>query len=100
MFDLIPNGLLFGLLDNGVLIAFAFKGMTMDDVLLARFPTLLGAERGIGAVLGGAVGNTISDGIGAVVDPYTRAAVLGIILGCILPMLVIPLITKYRARRA
>ena len=72
----------------------------MDDVLLARFPTLLGAERGIGAVLGGAVGNTISDGIGAVIDPYTRAAVLGIILGCMLPMLVIPLITKYRAYRA
>jgi len=100
MFDLIPNGLLFGLLDNGILIAFAFKGLSMDDVLLARFPTLLGAERGIGAVLGGAVGNTVSDGVGAVVDPYTRVAVLGIILGCMIPMLLIPLIAKYRAYRA
>ena len=100
MLDLLPIGTWFGLLDNGILIAFAFKGLSMDDVLLARFPTLLGAERGIGAVLGGAVGNTVSDGVGAVVDPYTRAAVLGTILGCMIPMLLIPLIAKYRAYRA
>ena len=100
MLDLLPNGFWFGLLDNGVLIAFAFKGLSMDDVLLARFPTLLGAERGIGAVLGGAVGNTVSDGVGAVADPFTRVAVLGIILGCLVPMVLIPFIAKYRASRA
>jgi len=84
------DGLIFGLIDNGVLILGAYTGLEVD-----RFFEGKGAT---GAVVGAAVGNTISDGIGAAIDPTMAGMLAGVVLGCIIPALFIPLIEKIRVR--
>ena len=50
----------------------------------------------LGAVLGATIGNTISDTIGAIMDPTMRTAVMGITLGCLIPIAFIPIIEWVR----
>ena len=84
------DGLIFGLLDNGVLILGAFTGLSVERYLPARF------QAGVGAVVGAGIGNTVSDGVGAVVVRALLGVVGGIVLGCIIPLFIIPIIAKYR----
>ena len=84
------DGLIFGLLDNGVLILGAFTGLSVERYLPARF------QAGVGAVVGAGIGNTVSDGVGDVVAPTLQGMVGGIVLGCIFPLFIIPIIAKYR----
>jgi len=65
------DGLIFGLLDNGVLILGAFTGLSVERYLPTRF------QAGVGGVFGAGIGNTVSDGIGAVVDPVLQGMVGG-----------------------
>lgn len=83
------EGLLFGLIDNGVLIFGAFTGLEIERALPKRF------QVGLGAVIGAGIGNTVSDGIGALVDPALQSMVGGITLGCIIPLFAIPVIAKF-----
>lgn len=78
------DGLIFGIIDNGILIIGAYTGLEID-----RFFDGKGA---LGAVIGGAVGNTVSDGVGALIDPTMSGAIFGIVLGCILGAMIIPVI--------
>ncbi len=78
------EGLVFGLIDNGVLILGAYTGLEIDR--------LFDGKGALGAVVGAAVGNTVSDGIGASIDPAMAGMVGGIVLGCLLPMLAIPVV--------
>ena len=86
------EGLIFGLVDNGVLLLCIYTGIGIDRWIEGRTGGLLGA------VLGATIGNTISDFCGAVIDPTMRAGVLGITIGCILPILLIPIIERIRNR--
>ena len=78
------EGLVFGFIDNFVLILGSYTGLEIDRFFEGR-----GA---LGAVIGAAVGNTVSDGVGACVDPAMTGMFMGIVLGCLLPMLAIPVI--------
>jgi hypothetical protein len=69
------EGEIFGLLDNGVLAICALAGIDIDQ--------RLGRNGVHGALFGGLIGNTLSDGIGAVADPALRDHVLGITAGCL-----------------
>lgn len=60
------DGLIFGILDNGVLI------------------------------LGAGIGNLVSDAIGAACDPAMQHMVAGVALGCLLPLALIPLVERLR----
>ena len=76
------DGLTFGLVDNGVLLIGAYLGFDLGE--------RLGEGRGkLGAVLGCLIGNTVSDGLGAALDG--SMPIMGIILGCLLPILLVPL---------
>ena len=77
------EGLIFGLLDNLILIVGAYTGLEIDRFFKGR-----GA---LGAVIGAAVGNTVSDGVGALIDPAMAGMFGGIVLGCIAAMVLIPL---------
>ena len=66
MTDFLMPGLIFGMVDNVVLI------------------------------LGAGVGNAISDGIGAAIDPTMSHMIIGIILGCLIPLILIPIIETRR----
>ena len=86
------EGLIFGLVDNGVLLVGAYTGLEIDRLFNGR-----GA---LGAVIGAGVGNTISDALGAALDPTMNGALLGIVVGCIIPLFAIPVIEYIKARRA
>tara|TARA_R110000765_G_scaffold284220_1_gene381059 strand:- start:434 stop:703 length:270 start_codon:yes stop_codon:yes gene_type:complete len=84
------DGLVFGIVDNGVLILGAFTGLSIEKYLPKRY------QRGIGAVIGAGIGNTISDTLGAIVDTTMNDMILGITIGCLIPLITIPMIAKYR----
>ena len=84
MSDFLIPGLIFGMVDNGVLILGAYTGLEID-----RF---FNGNGQVGAILGAGVGNTVSDGLGAVIDPTMNHMIIGIILGCLIPLIIIPII--------
>lgn len=86
------EGLIFGLVDNGVLLIGAYTGLEIDRLFHGR-----GA---LGAVIGAGVGNTISDALGAALDPTMSGALLGIVIGCIIPLFAIPVIEYFKAVRS
>tara|TARA_R100001244_G_scaffold26202_1_gene26320 strand:- start:317 stop:580 length:264 start_codon:yes stop_codon:yes gene_type:complete len=86
------EGLIFGLIDNCVLVLGAYTGIGVD-----RYFDGKGA---LGAVIGGAVGNTVSDFFGAWIDPTMNDAIFGIVLGCVLGALIIPVIEFVKYKRA
>tara|TARA_R100000306_G_C4283494_1_gene96324 strand:+ start:88 stop:360 length:273 start_codon:yes stop_codon:yes gene_type:complete len=87
------DGLIFGLVDNGILLAGAYTGYEVERFLPRRF------QVGVGAIAGAGVGNTVSDFLGAVLDPALIHMTGGIVLGCLIPLLVIPVIA-WRNRRS
>ena len=86
--EFLPDGLVFGLIDNGVLIFGAFTGLEIERALPKKF------QVGLGAVIGAGIGNTVSDAAGALLDPAMFSMIGGITLGCILPLFIIPVIPK------
>jgi hypothetical protein len=87
--DMLIDGLIFGLLDNGVLIIGAYTGCDIGE--------RLGKGRGrLGAILGAGIGNLVSDAIGAACDPAMQHMVGGVALGCLLPLFLIPLVERLR----
>ena len=86
------DGFIFGLVDNGVLLLCTYFGISIDKYVEGKSKGLLGA------VLGATIGNTISDTIGDIMDPTLRTAVMGITIGCLIPILFIPIIEKIRNR--
>ena len=81
--DIIFNGLVFGLVDNAVLIFGAYTGYEVDK--------LFKGNGKLGAIVGAGLGNTVSDALGAILDP-TIDALTGIVIGCLLAMLIIPIV--------
>ena len=88
------DGIIFGFIDNAVLILGAVTGYEVERFLPRRF------QVGVGAILGAGVGNTVSDFLGAVLDPALIHMTGGIVLGCLLPLVVIPLIAIRNSRKA
>ena len=81
-------GVVFGAVDNGVLIFGAYTGLEVEKLIPARVA-------GMGAVWGAALGNTISDGLGALIDPSLAHMAGGIVLGCLIPCALIPLLSRF-----
>ena len=97
MFDCIPDGMMFGMLDNGIVLFGMYFGVDFEGWLAEK----LGKESNpfLGAV-GGATGfNAFSDGIAAAVDPSMQGMIFGIVLGCVLVMLFIPIAEKFRKEK-
>ncbi len=84
------DGLLFGFVDNAVLLVGAWTGFEVEKILPKRF------QKGLGIVVCTCLGNTVSDAAGALIDPAMFHMVGGIMLGCLIPMLAIPVLAKIR----
>tara|TARA_R100001530_G_scaffold47507_1_gene35764 strand:- start:552 stop:821 length:270 start_codon:yes stop_codon:yes gene_type:complete len=83
------EGLVFGLVDNGILILGAYTGLEFDRLFTK-------GNGALGAVVGAGLGNTISDAVASLLESMTiNEFFFGVILGCLLPMLLIPVIEKY-----
>ena len=84
------DGLIFGFVDNAVLLAGAFGGYEIEKLLPRRF------QKGLGAIVGAGLGNTVSDAAGALIDPALLSMAGGITIGCLIPLLAIPVLAKLR----
>jgi hypothetical protein len=94
--EYIPDGTVFGLLDNGIVLAGMYLGVDVEGWLARR----LGKESNplLGAVVGATGFNMVSDGVAAAVDSSMQGLTFGIVLGCGLVMFVIPLVERVRGR--
>ena len=88
------DGIIFGFIDNAVLIAGAVTGYEIERFLPRRF------QVGVGAIAGAGIGITVSDALGAVLDPALVSMTGGIVLGCLIPLAIIPLIAVRNSRKA
>ena len=85
------DGLIFGFVDNAVLIFGAYTGCEIERYVA-------GSGR-VGGILGAAIGNTISDGLGAALDPAIQGMLLGVVIGTLIPIAAIPLVEWLRGGR-
>jgi|TARA_Y100000814_G_C12230999_1_gene368288 ABC-type enterochelin transport system permease subunit len=80
MLDWIPDGIAYGLIDNGVLAFSTLLGIDIDKYFKGS---------GIhGAIYGALFGNTLSDFLGAIVD-FPLELAINITAGC---LIVIPIV--------
>lgn len=79
------EGLIFGLVDNGVLIFGAYTGLDIGERLAQ-------GRGALGAVLGAGIGNAVSDAAGAATDPAMHSMIVGVTVGCLLALAVVPVV--------
>ena len=80
------DGFIFGFVDNAVLIFGALTGLEIEKYFKGN-----GVR---GAVFGAAIGNSISDGLGCVLDTALQPMIFGVVLGTLVPILFIPFLSK------
>lgn len=92
----LPDGTVFGLFDNGLVVLGAYAGVDLES----RIARALGRDPNatLGAVIGSGVMNLGSDGFGCWFDPAMQGMLLGVSLGCLIPLLCIPLLERIRTR--
>ena len=86
------EGLVFGLVDNGILLLSIYTGIGIERWFKQDNSSF------IGGIMGAGIGNTFSDTVGAVLDPYLVNSVTGITIGCLIPLFLIPLIEYFRRK--
>ena len=81
----------FGVVDNGVMLISAFFGLGLEKYLPKRF------QIGLGAVIGAGLGNAFSDFMGGAVSLNWPLAT-GTGLGCLIALLAIPILHKIQKK--
>tara|TARA_R100000781_G_C4056966_1_gene119698 strand:+ start:618 stop:887 length:270 start_codon:yes stop_codon:yes gene_type:complete len=85
MFDYI----LFGIVDNGIMLIGAFFGLGVEQYLPKKF------QVGLGAVIGAGIGNAVSDFLGGFAS-LNMSLAFGTFIGCIIGLLFIPIFYKLK----
>jgi len=83
------GAILFGVIDNGVLLLGAVFGLEIERWLPGRFRV------GSGAVVGAGLGNAVSDTLAGL--PISIEFGVGTGLGCLAALVVLPLLRRVRA---
>jgi len=86
------NAIVFGIVDNGIMLIGAMFGLSIEAYLPAPF------RKGMGAIYGGAIGNAFSDFCGGLACADMTLA-LGTCAGCILAMVLIPAFILIKNRK-
>ena len=68
------NGDIFGIIDNGILVAVTLYGIYKDQQQ--------GGKGIVGGLFGALIGNAISDFVAALIDPSARHLAIGVFAGC------------------
>jgi len=83
--------IIFGMVDNGVMLIGAFFGLGVEQALPKQF------QVGLGAVIGAGIGNAVSDFMGGAATANWSLA-FGTFIGCIIALLTIPFLYKIQQR--
>ena len=83
------RGFIFGFVHVGILITGYYTGWSINRLLKTT------TNGRIAGILGAVIAHICADLIASLLDPTMRSASLGIVLGGLLPLLVIPLLEKY-----
>ena len=96
MIESLPDGTVFGLVDNGVVLAGMYMGVDIEGWLAKK----LGKKSNplLGAVVGATGFNAVSDGAAAALDPAMHGMTFGVMIGCIAVMFLITVVEKFRSR--
>ena len=78
--ETIMRNLQFGIIDNGLLVAMALMGLSLEDYIAEKVGT-----EGYGVLLGATIGNALSDGVAAL--PQGKKAAASVTAGALLPVL-------------
>ena len=81
--------IIFGIVDNVVMIFGALTGLSFEKYLPARF------QKGLGIVLGAGIGNAISDFLGGAVSLHWELA-FGTAIGCLIALVIIPIYQRIK----
>ena len=87
------EGLIFGIVDNGILIISMYLGLNVEKWFDKNSSGVTGG------IFGAGLGNTASDTICAALDPTLVDSVMGITIGCLIPFIAIPFIEYFRKRK-
>ena len=90
------DGIIFGLVDNGVVLFGAYLGLDVEEKLSKRLSRK--SNPVVGAAFGATIANLFSDVAGAYLDPAMNGMIAGIAIGCLIPILCIPLVEKAREK--
>ena len=83
------RGFTFGLVHVGIMLIGFYTGWSINRLLK------IVSNRFIAGIVGVIIAHVIADYIAASLDPDLRSAALGIVLGGLLPILLIPFLEKY-----
>ena len=83
------RGFTFGLVHVGIMLIGFYTGWSINRLLK------IVSNRFIAGIVGVIIAHVIADYIAASLDPDIRPAALGIVLGGLLPILLIPFLEKY-----
>ena len=86
---LIVDFIIFGIVDNAVMIAGAILGLSWERFMPKQL------QNGLGGVLGAGIGNAISDFMGGAITASWGLA-FGTAFGCIIGLLWIPIFLKLK----
>tara|TARA_Y100000034_G_C6875427_1_gene400293 strand:- start:490 stop:822 length:333 start_codon:yes stop_codon:yes gene_type:complete len=96
--EVVQRGLIFGIVDNGVLIFGVLWGCTyLEKSIEKSVQRQLSSKMCffLGATIGGGAGNTASDALGCLMDPTMIDSIIGITIGTQLPIIPFYLIWAY-----
>jgi len=83
--------IIFGIVDNGIMLAGAITGLSIEKYLPNYF------QRGIGTIFGAGIANAVSDFAGGAATASWELA-FGTAIGCILALIVVPIYKVYRGK--
>jgi len=82
-------GFIFGIIHVSLVLIGFYTGWSINRLLK------LSSKGYITGIMGAALAHVIADLIAAIIDPSMRPRTLGIVLGGLLPLLLIPFLEKY-----
>ena len=83
------KGFVFGFAHVGIMLIGYYSGWSINRFL--KF-----ASNGyVAGIIGAGLSHVIADLLASLIDPHLREMVLGIVIGGIVPLLIIPLLEKY-----
>ncbi len=83
------RGFVFGVVHVGLLIIGYYSGWSINRLLKTA------SSGHVAGIIGAVIAHILADLISSILDPTMLSATLGIVVGGMLPLLVIPLLEKY-----